>query len=87
MTDTWYNGGWEGSGEAPIGGVVVGLRGAKGERSVRESAMVGDPTGADFGQQGGGFVGDGTGGTRVRVKSSRPNLPVVCTVGSAPKTS
>ena len=49
MADTWYNGGWEGSGGALIGGVVVGLRGAKGERSVREAAMVGNPTGADFG--------------------------------------
>ena len=39
MVDTWYDGGWEGSGGAPIGGMVVGLRGAKGERSVREAAM------------------------------------------------
>ena len=85
MADTWYNGGWEGSRGTPIGGVVVGLRWVKGERSVREAAMVGGPTGADFGQQGGGFIGDGTGGTRVRVKSSRPNLSVVCTVESAPK--
>ena len=30
MADTWYNDGWEGSGGAPIGGVVVGLRGAEG---------------------------------------------------------
>ena len=80
MVDTWYDGGWEGSGGTPIGGMVVGLRGAKGERSVREAAMVRDPMGADFWQQGGGFVGDSTGGTRVRVKSSKSDLPVVCTV-------
>ena len=40
-----YDGGWEGSGGAPIGGMVVGLRGAKGERSVREATMVRNPTG------------------------------------------
>ena len=69
MGDTWYDGGWEGSGGAPIGRVVVvGLRRAKGERLVREAAMVGSHTGADFGQQEGGFVGDGTEGTRVRVR-------------------
>ena len=64
---------------------MLGLRGAQGERSVREAVMVRDPTGADFGQQRGGFVGDGTGGTRVRVKSSKSKLPVVCTVCSEPK--
>ena len=81
VIDTWYDGGWGGgSGGAPIGGLVVGLRGTKGERSVREAAMVGSPKGADFGRQGGGFVEDSTGGTRVRVESSKPNLPVVCTV-------
>ena len=75
-----HDGGWEGSGGAPIGELVGGLRGAKEERSFREAAMVGNPTGADFGQQGGGYVEDGTGGTRVRVKSRKLDLPVVCTV-------
>ena len=42
--------------------------------------MVGNPTGADFRQQGGGFVEDGTGDARVRVKSSKLGLPVVCNV-------
>ena len=79
MADTWYNGGWEGSRGTPIGGVVVGLRWVKGERSVREAAMVGNPTGADFGQHGGDYVEDGSGGTRVRVKRRKLDQPVVCT--------
>ena len=34
----------------------MGLRGAKGERLASEVAMVRDSTGADFGQQGGGYI-------------------------------
>ena len=57
----------------------MGLRGAEGERSAGEAAMVGNPTGADFGQQGGGYVENGTGGTRVRVERRKSDLPGVCT--------
>ena len=65
MGDTWYDGGWGGgSGGAPIDRVVVGLRGAKGERSIREAAMVGSPTGADFGLSRGEATGQPVQGTR-----------------------
>ena len=70
-----------GRGGPPIGRVVVGLHGAKGERSVRS------PTGADFEQQGGSFVGGGTRGTGVRINSRELDLPDVCTTQRAPKNN